>query len=234
MLFWRYASVVIILLSINDVCGLHFRKLGRNTRINTKLRSRNEHDFGSLYSKNVMKVGSMLLSGNLIFAQPIKSFGMDTPWYCSDNVVTLNDKSGREVVVVGTAHISEDSVDLVRKAIRDVKPDTVMIELDKKRLGKADNSKGSLKDFGFTEPAPRNAIQPSQPLRISDDALSASSAGGGALSDNVGSIATIQKSSYEKVSPLRQITSYLQEAAQKVAGVVLGNNFVLATTKRSK
>jgi pheromone shutdown-related protein TraB len=40
---------------------------------------------------------------------------------------------GKEVYLVGTAHVSEKSVDLVEKTIRDVNPDTVAVELCKQR-----------------------------------------------------------------------------------------------------
>ena len=40
---------------------------------------------------------------------------------------------GRELVVVGTAHISRESVDLVREVIEKEEPDCVCIELDSRR-----------------------------------------------------------------------------------------------------
>jgi pheromone shutdown-related protein TraB len=40
----------------------------------------------------------------------------------------------REIVVVGTAHVSRESVDLVRRAIDELRPDAVAIELDPKRF----------------------------------------------------------------------------------------------------
>ena len=40
---------------------------------------------------------------------------------------------GREIVLVGTAHISQESVDIVLRAIRDEAPDTVCVELDEQR-----------------------------------------------------------------------------------------------------
>jgi pheromone shutdown-related protein TraB len=44
--------------------------------------------------------------------------------------ITLDD---REFVLVGTAHISQDSVDTVKAVIQDEKPDTVCVELDEQR-----------------------------------------------------------------------------------------------------
>jgi len=42
--------------------------------------------------------------------------------------------SGREIVLVGTAHISQESTDLVRRVIEEEKPDTVCVELDEGRM----------------------------------------------------------------------------------------------------
>ena len=39
----------------------------------------------------------------------------------------------REVILVGTAHISRESVNLVRQVIVDEQPDSVCIELDERR-----------------------------------------------------------------------------------------------------
>ena len=40
----------------------------------------------------------------------------------------------REIVVIGTAHVSRESVELVRRAIDELRPDAVAIELDPKRF----------------------------------------------------------------------------------------------------
>lgn len=51
--------------------------------------------------------------------------------YGSDvEIVTIND---REFIIVGTAHISKQSADLVRHVIEKEKPDTVCVELDQQR-----------------------------------------------------------------------------------------------------
>ena len=41
---------------------------------------------------------------------------------------------GKEIVLVGTAHISRESVELVEKTIEEEKPDVIGVELDKERL----------------------------------------------------------------------------------------------------
>ncbi len=48
--------------------------------------------------------------------------------------------SNKTYYLVGTSHISENSVKLVKEVIERVQPDTVSIELDKKRYEKYTNS----------------------------------------------------------------------------------------------
>jgi pheromone shutdown-related protein TraB len=56
----------------------------------------------------------------------------DSSGYSED--VHLIKKGGREFIIVGTAHISRQSADLVREVIENEKPDVVCVELDEKRL----------------------------------------------------------------------------------------------------
>ena len=49
----------------------------------------------------------------------------------SEDVQIIN-KDGREFIIVGTAHISRQSADLVKEVITKEMPDTVCIELDEK------------------------------------------------------------------------------------------------------
>jgi pheromone shutdown-related protein TraB len=48
--------------------------------------------------------------------------------------VHLIKKGGRAFIIVGTAHISRQSADLVREVIENEKPDVVCVELDEKRM----------------------------------------------------------------------------------------------------
>ncbi len=57
----------------------------------------------------------------------------ESPERFSDNVVHLRHE-GRDIYIVGTAHISKKSVDEVREVIRALEPDTVCVELDEMRL----------------------------------------------------------------------------------------------------
>ena len=61
----------------------------------------------------------------------IPASGMSDTVHSEDvHRLTIND---REVILVGTAHVSQESVDLVRKVITDEQPDCVCVELDEKR-----------------------------------------------------------------------------------------------------
>jgi len=51
----------------------------------------------------------------------------------TEDVQVVN-KDGREFIIVGTAHISRQSADLVREIIEKENPDVVCVELDEKRL----------------------------------------------------------------------------------------------------
>ena len=51
--------------------------------------------------------------------------------------------------MIGTAHISEESANLVRRTIKTVKPDVVMIELDPKRIGRVSGSNQTLEQAGI-------------------------------------------------------------------------------------
>jgi len=59
------------------------------------------------------------------------SSDVETRDYPSD--VRILDVDGREFVLVGTAHISQESVDLVRHVIEQERPDCVCVELDERR-----------------------------------------------------------------------------------------------------
>lgn len=53
---------------------------------------------------------------------------------CDQAVDMLTGVDGRRIFLCGTAHISAESAALVRDLIRSVKPNTVMVELDRARL----------------------------------------------------------------------------------------------------
>ena len=63
---------------------------------------------------------------------PSQEYGDDT------SVLHQGDKT---ILLVGTAHISQDSADLVEEIISTEKPDVVCIELDEKRFSALSNPK---------------------------------------------------------------------------------------------
>jgi pheromone shutdown-related protein TraB len=50
----------------------------------------------------------------------------------NNNCITVN-LNGREIILIGTAHVSRESIDEVKTVIRESKPDVVCIELDQGR-----------------------------------------------------------------------------------------------------
>lgn len=56
----------------------------------------------------------------------------------ANNLTTINCK-GKEITIVGTAHVSKDSVTLVKQTIDDIQPDTVCVELDDERYANLQN-----------------------------------------------------------------------------------------------
>ncbi len=75
---------------------------------------------------------------------------------CSDSITVLKkDSPGSslvEIVLIGTAHISDESAKLVRRTIQLVSPSFVMIELDPKRVGRFTNTT-MLSEAGFDIPS---------------------------------------------------------------------------------
>ncbi len=59
----------------------------------------------------------------------------------SDDIHKLNFEDGKELYLIGTAHVSADSVKLVEETILDLKPDTIAVELDSQRLDVIKNRK---------------------------------------------------------------------------------------------
>ena len=90
-------------------------------------------DFTSVVWSAVSVAGASALSKP---KEVLASESLVFPKDCSDSVVVLRGPNNREVVIIGTAHISEESVEVVKRTINGVDPDVVMIELDLKRLGR--------------------------------------------------------------------------------------------------
>jgi len=57
------------------------------------------------------------------------------------NNIEILEYEGKEITLIGTAHVSQDSVELVKQTIEEVCPDTVCIELDAERYKNLQNPK---------------------------------------------------------------------------------------------
>ena len=78
-------------------------------------------------------VGSALsCSAQVCFTPFISRAAAPQSPLCDQDVAVLT-TGNKQIVIVGTAHVSEESASLVRQVIQEVQPDTVMVELDKRR-----------------------------------------------------------------------------------------------------
>lgn len=57
------------------------------------------------------------------------------------NDVTKLNYDGKEIILIATAHVSQESVDLVKRVINEEQPDSICIELDDKRFENIQNPK---------------------------------------------------------------------------------------------
>lgn len=65
---------------------------------------------------------------------PFVGFSIISPMIENEDICRVVRKDGREFFLLGTAHISKESRELVSKAIRALRPDAVCVELDEGRL----------------------------------------------------------------------------------------------------
>lgn len=111
----------------------------------------------------------------------VASDALAFPPDCSDSVSVLKGPMGREVCIIGTAHISEESAEVVRRTVRSLKPDTVMIELDEKRMSRVvDSSTGrevSLEERGFILPMSSSSASQPSPSSVTSVSPKASNPG---------------------------------------------------------
>ena len=67
---------------------------------------------------------------------------MDIETEHDDEQPTIIEIDERQIILIGTAHISQESVDTVISAIDEHQPDTVCVELDEQRYQSLSNQKG--------------------------------------------------------------------------------------------
>jgi pheromone shutdown-related protein TraB len=130
----------------------------------------------------------------------------------SGNVTELS-YEGREIFLVGTAHVSKNSVEEVRRVIDEVQPDTVCVELDKTRHeALVDESRWQRLDIF-------QVIKQKKVLML---------------------MASLALSSYQRrlgdklgVKPGAEMLAALEKAAEIKAEVVLADRDIQATLKRT-
>lgn len=120
------------------------------------------YNTNQIQKKNLLNVAkaftwSASLSSVFVF-KPKLSQASDITIFpeCSESIVVLK-KGATEAIVIGTAHISDESAKLVQRTIHNVSPNIVMIELDAKRIGKFSKN-SSFSDF-FMLPSASLAIE---------------------------------------------------------------------------
>ncbi len=59
----------------------------------------------------------------------------------SNDIHKITFDNNKELYLIGTAHVSAESVDIVEKTIQEIKPDTIAVELDSQRLEVMKNKK---------------------------------------------------------------------------------------------
>jgi hypothetical protein len=103
-------------------------------------------------TKHVKATKALLLAQSIISLYTMKvNADEEVSPECSESISVLTN-GNKKVIVIGTAHISEESAKLVERTIRKVNPNTVMIELDPKRIENFSNIT-ALANYGFDTPA---------------------------------------------------------------------------------
>ena len=130
--------------------SLSYRVLLKSTKSTTSIHSQISNT-NSYQKDKLLKIAqsAALLTQIGIIISPKRATAIETVFpECSESITVLR-KGSNEAVVIGTAHISEESAKLVQRTIRTLSPSTVMIELDPKRIGRFSNAT-TLKEAGFT------------------------------------------------------------------------------------
>ena len=113
------------------------------------------------------KIAYSVILGSSFLENTKPSYAIDLP-ECTDSVTIFQRSADKKsVILIGTAHISQDSVNLVRRTIRTTRPDVVMIELDAKRISRAGITMKTLNDAGFDLPIYRTKTFPFPELSVS-------------------------------------------------------------------
>ena len=64
-----------------------------------------------------------------------------------ENHITRIERNGKEYIIIGTAHVSKSSAELVKQVIEQEQPDSVCIELDQQRYESIRDGSGKEMDI---------------------------------------------------------------------------------------
>ena len=101
------------------------------------------------------------------------------PSLCDPSISTWK-RNNRVVHILGTAHISEASAELAGVLVKDVRPNAVFVELDRKRISRAMPKGGGETDAGAAAPTSSSAQNAEIASKLADgpNAMAASAGGG--------------------------------------------------------
>eukprot|EP01038_Epipyxis_sp_PR26KG_P015009 gene15009-20194_t len=136
---------------------------------------------------------------------------------CSDTITTLTNGQ-KEIIIIGTAHISEESANLVRRTIKNLKPQVVMIELDPKRVGKIAGQ--TFEEAGFDIPTATKVFYQKE-ISV-NNAITGSNHDDTSSNNKVLVVEKIQKKSFIN-NIVQSFQSNIANSIQRVAGSLLGN-----------
>ena len=205
--------VVMLLLLVDSYYSFSMLKQNRNN-YHQHYQSATKNEIPQTYQhqlKSTLLSTSQKMLGSVAYLQLLqpknKAYAADIELSaeCSDSLVILKGPNLKDIILIGTAHISEESANLVRRTVRTIKPDLVMIELDLKRIGKFDDDRAT----GFLLPSDGTLNNNNDNMRVSS--LSSSS-----LSSTSSSTPLIVKNQQ------KQFTAMLSGWANKIGGIILG------------
>lgn len=182
-----------------------FQKSFIRTTVNLKVKQQTTGSISSISSHeknkytNFAKFTTIGFSSLFIKSKPASAIAATIFPECSESITVFR-KGDQEAVIIGTAHISEESAKLVERTIEKLHPNIVMIELDPKRIGKFSNL-SSLSNAGFDVPS------------FAVDSYSRQA-------DSIAKLSQRKPSLFETV--INGIRSAVGQLAQGVSGAILG------------
>lgn len=131
MPLYRYNTSILLILVIYvttsclafiNQCQVKHVRYEKMIQMNNNNMPINLYDDKRIIMKNSIFSITSVLSIALMNRNKVNA--IDLP-ECSDSVTIFRNTGGKQIIMIGTAHISEESANLVRRTIKTVKPDVV-------------------------------------------------------------------------------------------------------------